>query len=494
MKRWLAAFIAVMFLLGCGGGSGNSVPVANAGPDQNVRTGTLVTLNGSASSDADGDPLACKWVFASKPLASNAFLSSTSAVKPTFTPDLDGDYVFTLTVNDGFSNSAPDTIKITAAAVNSAPVANAGPDQNVKTGSVVTLDGSGSSDADNDPLTYTWSFTSKPPTSAATLSGANTVSPTFTPDLDGEYKLSLVVYDGRAASAPDEVIITAATGNSAPMANAGPDRNVTPGTLVALDGSGSSDADNDPLTYTWSFTSKPDGSNADLSDTTAVDPTFTADVPGDYVLRLMVNDGTVDSTDTVTITAGPTTSILDNFNRADGGPPASVSWTSLSGGTSGFKVLGNQAAANDAGTNLDYWNASAFGADQEAYFTIITKPTGVDSSLGILLRFDSVHETGYLITAAPQAGTDTIGFYRIDGGSVNHVVGSDIQQEYVAGDRLWVTAVGDTISVYLDEGSGYIFLGSYTDPNPYDQGGNIGIYGSTATGVLDDFSGGTIVP
>jgi hypothetical protein len=88
------------------------------------------------------------------------------------------------------------------------------------------------------------------------------------------------------------------------VANAGPDRNVATGSLVTLDGSGSSDANGDTLTYGWSFASKPAGSTATLSSATAVNPTFTADMPGAYVLSLVVHDGTVGSAaDTVTITA-----------------------------------------------------------------------------------------------------------------------------------------------------------------------------------------------
>lgn len=91
--------------------------------------------------------------------------------------------------------------------------------------------------------------------------------------------------------------------NNAPVANAGSEQNVKTGSLVTLDGSTSSDADGDILTYNWSFTSKPDDSNATFSDSTVVNPTFTADVDGTYVINLVVNDGTVDSLpDTVTIT------------------------------------------------------------------------------------------------------------------------------------------------------------------------------------------------
>ncbi|MCH8069121.1 MAG: hypothetical protein IID16_07665 [Candidatus Marinimicrobia bacterium] len=101
--------------------------------------------------------------------------------------------------------------------------------------------------------------------------------------------------------------------NNAPVANAGPDQNVTTGSLVTLDGSGSSDADGDLLTYNWSFTSKPQGSTAALSDCTVMNPTFTADVDGTYVISLIVNDGTFDSEpNMVTVTASLTTAIASN--------------------------------------------------------------------------------------------------------------------------------------------------------------------------------------
>jgi hypothetical protein len=91
---------------------------------------------------------------------------------------------------------------------NTAPVADAGPDQSVTTGAMVMLDGSGSSDADGDTLSYTWTL-SAPAGSASVLSGDAAASPSFTADVDGDYVLSLVVNDGAASSAADSVTITA---------------------------------------------------------------------------------------------------------------------------------------------------------------------------------------------------------------------------------------------------------------------------------------------
>lgn len=194
---------------------------------------------------------------------------------------------------------------------NRQPTANAGSDRAVQVGAQVVLDGSGSTDPDGDALAYSWTLVTRPAGSSAALSGANTVQPTFTADVAGRYDVRLIVNDGKVDSAPDTVSITAQAGsgspggNRAPTANAGPDRSVTVGTLVTLDGAMSSDPDGDQLTYRWTLESRPAGSQATLSGTTAAQVTFTADVAGQYVARLVVNDGTVDSApDTITITAG----------------------------------------------------------------------------------------------------------------------------------------------------------------------------------------------
>jgi len=82
------------------------------------------------------------------------------------------------------------------------------------------------------------------------------------------------------------------------------------GSTVTLDASGSTDANGDPLTYAWSLTSKPAGSIATLSSATTVKPTIVVDKAGSYVLRLIVNDGTVDSAPsnlTLTVTAPAST-------------------------------------------------------------------------------------------------------------------------------------------------------------------------------------------
>lgn len=89
-----------------------------------------------------------------------------------------------------------------------------------------------------------------------------------------------------------------------PVANAGPDQLGAVGAMVTLDGSGSTDADGDSLTFVWVLTTRPDGSTAVLDDSGAVLPTVVLDEPGIYVAQLVVSDRAAASEpDTVTITA-----------------------------------------------------------------------------------------------------------------------------------------------------------------------------------------------
>ena len=121
-------------------------------------------------------------------------------------------------------------------------------------------------------------------------------------DRAGNFVVQLIVSDGTLFSTADTVLVS--TNNTPPVANAGPDQTVDPGVIVQLDGTGSSDANNDPLSFSWSLTTRPAGSAAAIANGLTPTPTFTADRPGLYTAQLVVNDGSVDSPpDTVNITA-----------------------------------------------------------------------------------------------------------------------------------------------------------------------------------------------
>lgn len=157
-----------------------------------------------------------------------------------------GEYVHGIVDDVRMYNRAISGTEVQAlvAGPNTPPTANAGLDQTVHVGSVVTLDGSGSSDPDgNVPLTYAWSFVSRPTGSSSLLSDMTIANPTFTPDLPGNYTVQLIVTDRLGAtSAPDTVTIS--TTNSAPVADAGLDQSIIViGTVVRFDGTTSFDLD-----------------------------------------------------------------------------------------------------------------------------------------------------------------------------------------------------------------------------------------------------------
>ena len=89
----------------------NQPPVADAGADQTVLAGETVTLDGSASSDPDGDPLTYAWTLDGP---GSTALDDASAIAPAFCAAEPGQYTATLTVNDGSLDSDPDAVLITA--------------------------------------------------------------------------------------------------------------------------------------------------------------------------------------------------------------------------------------------------------------------------------------------------------------------------------------------------------------------------------------------
>ena len=187
---------------------GHNKPTVSAGNDKQANVGDLVTLDGSGSDPDNRGDVTFRWkqVFSPPSLVLSedpVDLSDETDPSPTFTPVKAGDLEFELTVTDvdGLSASAEVTVSV----VNRPPVANAGPDQNVVVGGMVTLDASESSDPDGDSLTYSWERMSGP---AVTLSDATAVSPTFTaPSSVTTLTFRVTVTDSMGSTGSDTVTI-----------------------------------------------------------------------------------------------------------------------------------------------------------------------------------------------------------------------------------------------------------------------------------------------
>lgn len=181
----------------------NREPVAVAGTDATSIIGP-VDLDGSRSSDPDGDRLFYQWRILEHPDGSQASILPFDSVKSVFTPDLPGLYSIRLVVTDNIA-AAADTINIVVSpggnGGNNPPTADAGKDGTTNLGEVFTLSGSGS-DPDGDDLVYEWALTAIPAGSTASI--ANNA---FIADRPGSYTATLTVSDG-TDSDTDEVTIS----------------------------------------------------------------------------------------------------------------------------------------------------------------------------------------------------------------------------------------------------------------------------------------------
>lgn len=189
----------------------NQAPAASAGLDQQVEAGALVTITG-VGSDPDDDQLSFDWVQSGGPLVTLA--GSTNS--RTFTPTVAGVYTFTLTIADpaGLSDSDDVQVNVTESPtdpvpMNNAPVADAGTDQSVPTGSSVALNGTGSSDSDSDALTFSWQQTGGP---IIALSNAMSAQPSFVaPSEPTVLSFSLIVTDSKGMASVADTVQVAVT-------------------------------------------------------------------------------------------------------------------------------------------------------------------------------------------------------------------------------------------------------------------------------------------
>ncbi len=185
--------------------------------------------------------------------------------------------------------------------------------------------------------------------------------------------------------------------------------------------------------------------------------------------------------------AFPTTGILDNFDRANEGPPPSADWTDIQ---NGLKVVDNEVIGDAAATNYN-WSGyeTQYGPNCEAYFTltdIVT--TGGEGVFARLTTLVLATVDGY---AAWYDSASGLKLYRVDDGGFTQL-GDTVAFAGANGDKIGIEIIGTTIKCYVDDGgAGWVEMDSEVE-GTYTSAGYLGIriYGSGDEG--DDFGGGTI--
>ncbi|MEO5583213.1 MAG: hypothetical protein ABIR66_11010 [Saprospiraceae bacterium] len=291
----------------------NQPPVANAGPDQTIILPIdSITLDGRSSIDPDGKISVWLWTKISGPVYFSIIHASDSV---TVVKRLaKGTYHFELKITDNSGLSSKDTIRVivdSPISTNHPPIANAGTDQTIFfPASAANLDGSGSTDPDNNISSYSWSKISGP--SSVNIVIPNVVQTRVINLVKGVYQFELKVTDQDGLSASDTMQIIVNEEGKNPSANAGPDQTITlPLDSTFLDG-GSSNPNGWTVpignTFVWTKISGPSqfilGPGAGpfqsiLSKTTASLKNL---VPGIYLFSFQVTNSVgVSDADTVQI-------------------------------------------------------------------------------------------------------------------------------------------------------------------------------------------------
>jgi hypothetical protein len=293
---------------------------ADAGPDQTVREGDTVVLDGSNSSPR---LFIAAYFWQQTGGSPTVVLEDANTAKASFTaPNVGPDgasLIFQLTVIYFFNRSIfsdTDSIIVNVRFVNDPPTADAGPNQNVDEETTVTLDGSNSFDPDDGIESYRWKQILGP---SVSLSNPEAVKPTFlAPNVgpDGvSFTFELTVTDVGSLQSSDSAIVNVIWLNDPPTANAGVDQAVLEKTTVTLDGSNSFDPDDGIASYQWKQVA---GQSVTFSDPTDDQPTFEApgfDDSGDktLVFELVVTDnGGLQSSDSTTVS-------VSNFEKDNPG-------------------------------------------------------------------------------------------------------------------------------------------------------------------------------
>jgi len=438
----------------------NGDPVAVAGGPYSGSKNTPIAVDGSGSSDADGNIVLYEWDCDEDEVID---ITSSSPTGGTCTYPNIGTYTVYLIVTDNNGGTDDDTATVTISPVD--PVADAGGPYAGTQGVPIAIDGSGSSDADGNIVTYEWDCEGD---GIFEFTSFNSNDVTCTYASVGTFTLQLRVTDDDGLTDIDTVQVTLQ--NILPVADAGGPYTGSEAVAIAMDGTGSGDVDGTIVQYSWDCDT--DGL-PDAISPTAYGSTCTYPAAGIYTVTLTVtdNDGATDSdTASVNVVSSPPVAnaggpynggegsliLLDASGSFDtGGSIVSYEWDCASDGV--YEITSSQPLGNGC------------SYEDEGNFTVTLRVTDDDGDSTVSVATIAVANVAPTLVgpAGPTNGDE----------------GSSLNWSATATDP----GVNDVLSYTWDFGDG----ASGTGSSVFHTYAENGVY--TVTVTVDDGDGGSDV-
>ncbi|GAA0342589.1 hypothetical protein GCM10009092_03980 [Bowmanella denitrificans] len=303
----LAALSLSLILTGCGGGSGsddpqpqpqNKPPVAKITLDQtHIDVAQTIVISAQQSSDPEQDNLTFAWQV-TDPQGNAVTLDNLSGQTLSFTPMHPGTYNISLKVTDSKGNAHQTQVTLQAGELTPAML-NISADNVAVVAQSTALYAAFSqfNDIGVEQPTFSWQILDKPAASQVQLGNQQGIRTRFIPDSAGQYVLQLTATTSKRTLTAQHAIWADNPDSAKPVADIHADFTQTwPNKGIRL--TAYSKEDNDVL---WSVSQAPAGSEVELSTPTSLETNFFADLPGQYEIALLLNNGTQQNTITTTL-------------------------------------------------------------------------------------------------------------------------------------------------------------------------------------------------
>ncbi len=248
----------------------NTPPIARLEtPKEIISPSEPVVLSAEKSYDLEGRPVSFSW-FVNGALRGNS---------PTFrfSSTVSGTYIISVRVSDG-GNLPTCSIdqKQVMIRVNTQPYSEISLQPVIGTGEQVVIKAINQSDADNDSLSYRWTGDG--------ISGAATGDSVQVSHTEpGIYSVNLTIDDGTGSNNSTYSVSESYEVNAAPVPSFTLAEKAAPGDLISLNAGQSSDPNADQLSYSWYINDRL------VAEAPVTEYSFND--PGDYDIRLVVDDG-----------------------------------------------------------------------------------------------------------------------------------------------------------------------------------------------------------